>query len=88
MILPPPPHTLSLYSACHPPNDSCLDGCAYTAEDGTEGTVCDVSCSTGEPYGTYGCSARDGEFGTNCRVCYIDMDKAMTQMNRGNTVIM
>ncbi|CAN0456913.1 unnamed protein product [Ascophyllum nodosum] len=68
--------------------ESCLDGCTYTSTDGTSGRVCDVSCQNGVPFGLFGCSTNDGEYGAHCRACYIDTVKAMSQMDKGDTVIM
>lgn len=45
--------------------------------DGTRGRVCDPSCKSGDPYGTKGCSAKKGRYGSDCRVCYIDLEKAL-----------
>ena len=69
-------------------NTSCLDGCTYTSTDGTSGRVCDASCQNGVPFGLFGCSTNDGEYGADCRACYIDTVKAMSQMDKGDTVIM
>ena len=77
-------NTLSCWSL----NDRCFDGCDHTSSDGTRGRACDASCQTGVPFGTFGCSARDEKYGGDCRVCYNDIDKAINQMDKGNTAVM
>ena len=72
-----------------PPDvDRCLSGCTYTDNDGTVGRECDLSCESGEPYGTLGCGAKQGRFGDNCRVCYNDMTKAHLQDTPEDRAIM
>ena len=68
--------------------DRCLSGCTNTSNDGTKGRVCDLSCESGEPYGTLGCEARQGRFGANCRACYNDVTKARRQDTPENRAIM
>ncbi|CAN0427803.1 unnamed protein product [Ectocarpus sp. 12 AP-2014] len=58
-------------------SNGCFDGCTYTSHDGTMGRVCDVSCKTGEPYGTHGCAAKSRKYGLSCRRCYNDVAKAL-----------
>ena len=68
--------------------DRCLSGCAYTSKDGTRGRVCDLSCESGDPYGTKGCGARQGRYGANCRTCYNSFDKAHQQDTPEDRAIM
>ncbi|CAN0034024.1 unnamed protein product, partial [Hapterophycus canaliculatus] len=55
----------------------CLADCTHTNRDGTKGRVCDISCESGMPYGTLGCSAKGGKHGLLCRLCYNDVTKAL-----------
>ncbi|CAN0355474.1 unnamed protein product [Ectocarpus sp. 6 AP-2014] len=69
-------------------SNGCFDGCTYTSRDGTKGRVCDLSCKTGEPYGTYGCAAKSRKYGLSCRRCYNDVAKALKKDTPGNRAIM
>ncbi|CAN0126388.1 unnamed protein product [Ectocarpus sp. 12 AP-2014] len=66
----------------------CTDGCEYTSKDGTRGRVCDANCSRRDVYGTLGCGTKDGAYGTECRACYNDGDKAHKQDTPENRAIM
>lgn len=68
--------------------DSCDDGCEYTNGSGTMGRACDATCEHGDPFGTLGCNAKDGSYGTLCRTCYYDVDTALAQDTRDNRAIM
>ncbi|CAB1117190.1 unnamed protein product [Ectocarpus sp. CCAP 1310/34] len=69
-------------------SDGCFDGCTYTSHDGTRGRVCDLSCKTGEPYGTYGCAAKSRKYGLSCRRCYNDVAKALKKDTPEHRAIM
>ncbi|CAM9959055.1 unnamed protein product [Pylaiella littoralis] len=69
-------------------NPRCLADCTFTSQDGTKGRVCDTTCATGEPYGTHGCSAKNGMYGLFCRVCYNDITKALKNDSPDNRAIM
>ncbi|CAM9966819.1 unnamed protein product [Ectocarpus sp. 6 AP-2014] len=69
-------------------SNGCFDGCTYTSRDGTKGRVCDLSCKTGEPYGTYGCAAKSRKYGLSCRRCYNDVAKALKKDTPENRAIM
>ncbi|CAM9138496.1 unnamed protein product [Ectocarpus sp. 12 AP-2014] len=66
----------------------CTDGCEYTSKNGTRGRVCDANCSRRDVYGTLGCGTKDGAYGTECRACYNDGDKAHKQDTPENRAIM
>lgn len=70
------------------PVTSCFDGCTYTSHDGTRGRVCDLSCKTGEPYGTYGCAVKSRKYGLSCRRCYNDVAKALSKDTPEHRAIM
>ena len=90
MILTASGHGIITLKHGMPPSyvDRCLSGCTNTSNDGTKGRVCDLSCESGEPYGTLGCEARQGRFGANCRACYNDVTKARRQDTPENRAIM
>ncbi|CAM9980731.1 unnamed protein product [Ectocarpus sp. 4 AP-2014] len=69
-------------------SNGCFDGCTYTSHDGTRGRVCDLSCKTGEPYGTYGCAAKSRKYGLSCRRCYNDVAKALKKDTPEHRAIM
>lgn len=52
------------------------------------GRVCDLSCKTGEPYGTYGCAAKRRKYGLSCRRCYNDVTKALKKDTPEHRAIM
>ena len=50
--------------------------------------MCDPTCATGIPFGTNGCGTREGRFGDNCRICYIDVERALANDEPDNRAIM
>ena len=62
--------------------------CPHMNSNGFRGRVCDPSCADGVPFGTNGCGAREGRHGENCRVCYFDMDRAISNDAAGDRAIM
>ena len=71
------------------PADSCDEvDCPHTNSNGFRGRACDPSCADGIPYGTNGCNARDGRHGPNCRLCYIDEDRARSNDDPDDRAIM
>eukprot|EP00903_Cladosiphon_okamuranus_P009984 g9470.t1 len=74
---------VDIYAVATPPPtpaldpDCDVDGCPWIKSSGKVGRVCDVSCASGDPYGTLGCGARNGKYGPNCRFCYYDVERAL-----------
>lgn len=64
-------------SAADATSDTCYDGCEFTSHYGSTGRACDDTCGDGDPYGTLGCGAADGAYGSLCRFCYNDVELAL-----------
>ena len=64
------------------------EDCPHTNSNGFRGRVCDPSCVDGIPFGTNGCGAREGRHGDLCRVCYIDVDRALANDDPVDRAIM
>ncbi|CAM9611334.1 unnamed protein product [Ectocarpus sp. 12 AP-2014] len=66
----------------------CTDSCEYTSNDGTTGRMCDPTCENGDPYGVLLCDTKSGQYGSNCRYCFNDVDRAMKFDSPDNRAIM
>lgn len=69
--------------------DTCdVDECPRINSNGLRGRICDATCADGIPNGTNGCNAREGRFGSLCRVCFVDMERALENDSPGDRAIM